>query len=79
MKHFDEMGLLHEKAGYGGWILHGAAGRGWKACWRACGGAGAGGQVRQGGRNSRAAGGRHTHLRRYYEDFAVNSRSRVVW
>lgn len=22
MKHFDEMGLLHEKAGCEGWILH---------------------------------------------------------
>ena len=26
MKYFDEAQLLHEKAGYGGWILHGTAG-----------------------------------------------------
>lgn len=25
MKYFDEAQLLHEKAGYGGWILHGTA------------------------------------------------------
>lgn len=66
MKHFDEMGLLHEKAGYGGWILHGTAGS-----WL---GAVLGGPVRALGRadrgqvegsDSRAARGSHAHLRRH--------------
>lgn len=79
MKYFDEAQLLHEKAGYGGWILHGTAGS-----WL---GAVLGGPVRALGRlegsgrgtGLRAAGGCHAHLRRHRVGFPVNSRSRVVW
>ena len=79
MKYFDEAQLLHEKAGYGGWILHGTAGS-----WL---GAVLGGPVRALGRADRsgrgtglrAAGGRHAHLRRHCGCFPVNSHSRVDW
>lgn len=49
MKHFDEMGLLHEKAGCEGWILHETADSGLDGVAVGVGGgggAGAGGQVR---------------------------------
>ena len=79
MKYFDEAQLLHEKAGYGGLILHGTAGSGTEGVLdgpvRALGRADRSGR----GTGLRAAGGRHAHLRQHRVGFPVNSRSRVVW
>ena len=79
MKHFDEMGLLHEKAGCEGWILHETADSGLEGVlgepMRALERADRSGR----GTGLRAAGGRHAHLRRHRVGFPVNSRSRVVW
>ena len=80
MKHFDEMGFLHEKAGCEGWILHETADSGLEGV--------LGEPVRaleladrsgRGEGDSRAVGRRHAHLRRHRVGFPVNSRSRVVW
>ena len=90
MKHFDEMGLLHEKAGCEGWILHEKAGcEGWILHETADSGLEGvlGEPVRaleradRSGRGTglRAAGGRHAHLRRHCGCFPVNSHSRVDW
>ena len=79
MKHFDEMGLLHEKAGCEGWILHETADSGLEGVLdgpvRALGRADRSGR----GTGLRAAGWRHAHLRRHCGCFPVNSHSRVDW
>lgn len=79
MKHFDEMGLLHEKAGCEGWILHETADLGLEGVLgepvRALERADRSGR----GTGLRAAGGRHAHLRRHCGCFPVNSHSRVDW
>lgn len=79
LKYFDALEPMHEKAGYGGLILHEKAGSGLERV--LCGPVRALGRADRSGRGTglRAAGGRHAHLRRHRVGFPVNSRSRVVW
>lgn len=79
MNYFDELQLLHEKAGYGGLILHGTAGSGTEGVLdgpvRALGRADRSGR----GTGLRAAGECHAHLRWHCGCLPVNSHSRVDW